>query len=55
MDEPGVSRGAAMFHEKLLTCYNERIPMKKKVIYVKDQMKPWITPTNNVSIKRRHH
>ena len=55
LSEPDVSSGVAMLHEKLLTCYNESIPLKKKVISVKDQLKPWITPVIKSSIKRRHH
>ena len=55
LDEPDISRGAAMLHEKLLTCYIECISIKKKVISVEYQLKPWITPAVKSSIKRRHH
>ena len=38
-----------------LTCYNESIPLKKNVVSVKDQLKPWVTPAIKSSIKKRLH
>ena len=55
LGEPDVSRGAAMLHEKLPICYSENKPLTKKVIFVKNQVKLWITSAIKTSIKRRHH
>ena len=44
LGESDVSLGVALLHEKTSYLVQQGLPLKKKVIYIKDQRKPWITP-----------
>ena len=53
--ESDVNYDVALLHEKTSYLLPENIPLKKKVISIKDQLKPCITPAIKSNIKRRHH
>ena len=55
LSETDVDRGAALLNDLILECYNVSVPIKKKTISIKDQLKPWISATVKYNIKKRHH
>ena len=51
--ETDVDRATSLFHDKLLTAYNDCCPIRSKLVSHKDQAKPWISTSIKRDLKRR--